>query len=24
MAYTGEVQVGGPADVHELTDLMIS
>ncbi|RAJ65611.1 glyoxylase-like metal-dependent hydrolase (beta-lactamase superfamily II) [Streptomyces sp. Amel2xB2] len=24
MAYTGDVQVGGPADVHELTDLMIS
>ncbi len=24
MAYTGEVQVGGPADVHELTDLIIS
>jgi glyoxylase-like metal-dependent hydrolase (beta-lactamase superfamily II) len=24
MAYTGEVQVGGPADVHELTGLMIS
>ncbi|MFI0740552.1 MBL fold metallo-hydrolase [Streptomyces sp. NPDC021100] len=24
MAYTGAVKVGGPADVHELTDLMIS
>jgi glyoxylase-like metal-dependent hydrolase (beta-lactamase superfamily II) len=24
MTYTGEVQVGGPADVHELTGLMIS
>jgi glyoxylase-like metal-dependent hydrolase (beta-lactamase superfamily II) len=24
MTYSGEVQVGGPADVHELTDLMIS
>jgi glyoxylase-like metal-dependent hydrolase (beta-lactamase superfamily II) len=24
MAYTGAVQVGGPADVHELTDLVIS
>ncbi|MFJ7586277.1 MBL fold metallo-hydrolase [Streptomyces sp. NPDC097617] len=24
MTYTGEVKVGGPADVHELADLMIS
>jgi glyoxylase-like metal-dependent hydrolase (beta-lactamase superfamily II) len=24
MAYSGAVKVGGPADVHELTDLMIS
>ncbi|MEV4739179.1 MBL fold metallo-hydrolase [Streptomyces sp. NPDC049555] len=24
MTYTGVVEVGGPADVHELTDLMIS
>ncbi|MFI9025876.1 MBL fold metallo-hydrolase [Streptomyces sp. NPDC053560] len=24
MAYTGAVKVGGPADVHELTDLIIS
>jgi glyoxylase-like metal-dependent hydrolase (beta-lactamase superfamily II) len=24
MAYSGSVHVGGPADVHELTDLMIS
>ena len=24
MTYSGEVKVGGPADVHELTDLMIS
>ncbi|MFI1967608.1 Zn-dependent hydrolase [Streptomyces cinnamoneus] len=24
MTYSGAVQVGGPADVHELTDLMIS
>ncbi|GHF66626.1 hydrolase [Streptomyces mashuensis] len=24
MTYTGAVKVGGPADVHELTDLMIS
>jgi glyoxylase-like metal-dependent hydrolase (beta-lactamase superfamily II) len=24
MAYSGAVRVGGPADVHELTDLMIS
>ncbi|MCA1221281.1 MBL fold metallo-hydrolase [Streptomyces sp. 8L] len=24
MTYSGEVQVGGPADVHELPDLMIS
>lgn len=24
MTYSGSVKVGGPADVHELTDLMIS